>query len=108
MLVDVVLVVGGGSLPDGGPGVILEPCLSPLSHRELPGLMRVHPPDLFQRRGQLFLALFLRPRQHVFVDGLSCLWVVARCVTPLPAAILAFADVALAVRSFFSRSLSPP
>ena len=107
VFVDVVLVVGGGGFPDGRFGVVLEPSLSPLPHCELAGLMRVHFPGLFQRR-QLFLAFFLRFRQHVFVDGFAGFRVVACGITALPSAILALADVALAVCPFFSRSLSPP
>ena len=108
VLVDVVLVVGGGGLPDGRPGVILEPGLSPLTHRELAGLMRVHFPGLFQRRCQLFFAFFLRFSQHVFTDGLAGFRIAARCIAALPAAIFALADVTLAVCSFLGRGLSPP
>ena len=107
VLVNVVLVVGRGCLPDGGFRVILKPRFSPLTHCELAGLMRVHFPGLFQCRRQFFFALFLRFCQHILVDGLAGFRVVARCVAALPAAILALANVALAVCSFLSRSLSP-
>ena len=108
MLVDVVLVVSGGGFPDGRPGVILEPGLSPLTHRELAGLMRVHFSSLFQRRRQFFFAFFLGFRQYVFADGFAGFRVAAGRIAALPAAILALADVTLAVCSFLSRSLSPP
>ena len=108
VLVDVVLVVGGGGFPDGRFGVVLEPCFSPLPHCELAGLVRIHFSSLLQRRRQLFLALFLRFCQNVFVDGLAGLRVVSRCVTALPAAILALADVTLTICSFLSRNPSPP
>ena len=67
--------------------------------------MRVYFPGLLQCRRQLFFALFLRFRQNVFVDGLARFRVVARCVTALPAAILALADVALAVCPFLRTCL---
>ena len=108
VFVDVVLVVGGGGFPDGGFRVILEPRFDPLSYRELAGLMSIHFSSLFQGRRQLFFAFFQRFRQHIFVDGFAGFRVVARCVAALPAAILALADVALTICSFFSRDPSPP
>ena len=108
VFVDVVLVVGRVGFPDGGLGVVLKPRFSPLAHCELAGLVRVHFPSLIQRCRQLFLALFLRSCQHVFVDGFAGFRVVACCVAALPAAILALADIALAVCPFLSRSPSPP
>ena len=49
----------------------------------------------------------MRFAQHVLDDALSSLWVIARCVPALPASILAFSDVPLAVCSSFRHGISP-
>ena len=102
VLVDVVLVVGGGGFTDGGLGVILEPGFRPLAYCVLTGFVCIHFSGLLQGCRQLFFALFLRFRQDIFVDGLSRFWVVVCCVAALPAAVLALTNIALAVGTLFS------
>lgn len=108
VLLDIIVVVICRLLSDGGFGVGLEPQPHPLSHRVFAAANNVHLPVFLNGTLQFFLAFFLRLGQHIFVDGLACYRVAARCVTALPAAIGALAQAALAVCSFLSRSLSPP
>ena len=93
VLVDIVLVVCRCSFPDGGLGVILEPSFRPLAYCELACFAGVDFPGLLQCRCQLFLALLLDFCEDIFVDGFSRFWIVARCVSALPAAVLSFTNV---------------
>ena len=106
VLVDVVLVVGGGGLPDGGLGVILEPGFRPLAYCVLTGFVCIHFFGLLQGHRQLFFAFLLGFCQDVFVDGLSRFWVVACCVAALPVAFAPFAEAALAVCPLLGHGVS--
>ena len=103
VLVDVVLVVGGGGLPDRGLSVVLEPGFHPLAYRKLARFAGIDFSRQLQCRRQFFFAFFLGFCQDVFVDGFACFRVVACCVAALPAAVLALANIALAVGALLSR-----
>ena len=106
VLVDIVLVVGGGGFTDGGFGIVLEPGFGPLAYCELACFAGINLPGLLQCRCQLFLALFLGLGQHIFVDGFVGFWVVACCVAALPAAVAPFAEAALAVCPLLGHGVS--
>ena len=97
VFINIVFVVGGGGFPDGGLGVILEPSFRSLAYRELARFVGIDFSRPLQSCRQLFLTLFLRFREDIFVDSFSRFWVMACCVAALPAAILALANVALAL-----------
>ena len=108
---DVVLNVVGvvrfcvGS--DARLGVDLIPRFHPRTDCVSPSFGYVQPLAFADRRLELFLDLGLRFAQHVFDDALSSLWVITGGVPTLPAAILSFSDIALAVCSSFWHKINP-
>ena len=107
MLVNVVLVICRRGCADGWLCVVLVPELRPLAHRVVASLRDVDLFEFFHRLLQLLFAFALRPREDALCDWFPRLRIDARCVAPLPAAVLAFADVAFPVCPFFRHLCSP-
>ena len=108
MLLDIVVVVIGGLLPDVGLGVGVEPQPHPLCHRVLADPGDVDMLVFLDGLLQLFFALLLGLGQDVFRDSLARLQVPASRVSPLPSPVLPLADAALAVGSALCHGQSSP
>ena len=99
--IDDELVAVGGGCADVGLGIEFVPHFQPGGHGVLLGFSAdVQPLTLSHSDFQLFPDLCLSFTQHIFVDAFAGLWIVPGSVSSLPAAVLAFADVPLAVGSF--------
>ena len=88
-------------------GVVFHPDFQPCSHRVGLGPSVVDADVFLDGFFQFFFDFCLRFSQHILDDGLACLWIVTDCVPPLPASILSFSDIALAVCSSLWHDISP-
>ena len=81
--------------------VVFHPHFQPTPHGVVLGPPIVDAHIFFDGLFQLFLDLGLRLAEDIFDDGLASFGIVTDCVPPLPASVLSFADISLAVRSSF-------
>ncbi len=99
--IDDELVAVGGGCADVGLGIEFIPHFQPGGYCVFIGFSAdVQPLTLRHGCFRFFPTLRLRLTQHIFVDAFAGLWIVPGSVSSLPAAVLAFADVPLAVGSF--------
>ena len=106
VVLNVVGVVGFCVGADAGFGVDLVPCPYPQCHCVGSRFGYIQPLAFADRGLEFLLDFGLRFTQHVLDDPFSSL-VIARGVPTLPAAILSFSDIALAVCSSFWHGISP-
>ena len=98
--IDDELVAVGGGCADVGLGIEFIPHFQPGGYCVFIGFSAdVQPLTLRHGCFRFFPNLRLRLTQHIFVDAFAGLWIVPGSVSSLPAAVLAFADVPLAVGS---------
>ena len=107
MLVNVVLVICRRGCSNGRLRVVLVPELRPLAYRVISAFCHIDLFEFFHRFLQLLFAFSLCSGEDVLRNRFSRLRIDARCVAPLPAAVLAFADVAFPICPFFRHLGSP-
>ena len=87
--------------------VVFQPDFQPATHRVGFGPPVVDAHIFLDGLLQLFLDFRLCFAEDIFDDGLAGFWIVTDSVAPLPAAVFAFSDIALAVCSSFRHGISP-
>ena len=87
--------------------VVLHPDLQPTPHRVVLGPPIVDAHIFLDGFFQFLLDFRLRLAENILDDGLASFRIVTDCVPPLPASVLSFSDVALAVCSSFRHKISP-
>ena len=87
--------------------VVFQPDFQPATHRVGLGPSVVDADVFLDGFFQFLLHFCLCFAEDVLDDGLPCFGIVADCVAALPASVLAFSDVALAVCSSFWHGISP-
>lgn len=88
-------------------GTIIQPELQPRFHGVLLRFQNIQPGGLLDRRRELLFDLRLRFAQHVFEDLFPGHRIMPDGVTPFPASVRSFSDIALAVSASFCHVESP-
>ena len=105
VVLDVVGVIGFRVGANTGLGVDLVPHFHPRTDCVSPGFGYIQLLTFADRGLEFLLDFGLRFTQHVLDDALSALRVIARGVPTLPAAVLSFSDISLAVCSSFRHGI---
>lgn len=104
VVLNVTAIIFSGGVLDRWLAVDLVPEPAPLAHCVLSSLTHIDFCAFLNGLCELFFAFLLRLGKNVFIDGLAGDRIMTGGVAALPPAILALADIALAVCSFLSRS----